>query len=373
MTPHAVTSARSPGAQVSPPELPRSLEEVNTPGSASAACHDRHAEAPVTHFAQQHRHRLSGTRSLGVGATDLPITLATKRAVLVHARAPSRLQTLAGVARQLPVYFRQALGFLPLLFILTALLCAVLPEQFASHDPRNMSEDAILAAPGAVHLFGTDQYGRDVFSLVVHGARQSLILGVCAVFLGGSIGVFLGMLAGFSGGRADRLIMRLIDVWLSVPDILLAIIIATALGSSFSNVILAISLMIVPAYARVMRSSVLAVRHRAFVEASRSMGASTTWIVVRHVLPHCLSPLLVKSTIGIGTAILAGAGLSFLGLGAIEELPDWGYTLAQGRSYLSVAPWICIFPGLAITLLVIAINLVGESLKHHIDLKQRSH
>lgn len=344
MTQHAVTPARSPGG-------------YESPGDLAVKAHDHRPGAPVT---------------LRMPSASSPSPTA-QRTVPAPTPTPSSLHKLAGLARQRLAYLGQVLGLLPLLFILTALLCAVLPEQLASHDPRHMDQDAILAAPGAAHLFGTDQYGRDVFSLVVHGARQSLILGICAVLIGGSIGVFLGMLAGFRGGRLDRLIMRLIDVWLSVPDILLAIIIATALGSSFTNVILAISLMIVPAYVRVMRSAVLAVRHRAFVEASRSMGASTAWIIVRHVFPHCLSPLLVKSTIGIGTAILAGAGLSFLGLGAIEELPDWGYTLAQGRSYLSVAWWICIFPGLAITLLVIAINLVGERLKHRIDLKQRSH
>ena len=312
-------------------------------------------------------------RDVAVQPADNPPTAPLPRQVAAPEHAPRRSRQPAVLAKRVFVYLRQFLALLPLLFILTAVFCAVLPELLASHDPRHMDEEAILAAPGAAHLFGTDQYGRDVFSLVVHGARQSLILGICAVVIGGSIGLVLGMFAGFSGGRVDRLIMRLIDVWLSVPDILLAIIIATALGSTFTNVIIAISLMIVPAYARVMRSAVLAVRHRAFVEASRSMGASKTWIIVRHVFPHCISPLLVKSTIDVGTAILAGAGLSFLGLGAIEELPDWGYTLAQGRSYLSVAWWICIFPGLAITLLVIAINLVGENLKHRIDLKQRSH
>ncbi|WP_325346900.1 ABC transporter permease [Xylophilus sp.] len=249
--------------------------------------------------------------------------------------------------------------------------CALAPGWIALYSPTEMHGDAVLKAPGAAHWFGTDQFGRDVFSLVVHGARQSLLIGLAAVLVGCACGVSLGILAGYAGGWFDALAMRFIDVWMAIPNLLLAIALATALPPSLLNTVLAISIASVPRYTRVLRGQALTIRHRAFVEAARTAGASHFAILRGHILPHCVAPILVMATLGIGGAILAGSSLSFLGLGVNDESPDWGYLLTQGRGYLTVAWWIVTFPGLAITALVIAVNLLGDALRRRLDPRQR--
>ncbi len=248
--------------------------------------------------------------------------------------------------------------------------CSLVPQWIAPYVPTDMDSNAVLHAPGAAHWFGTDQFGRDVFSLVVHGARQSLLIGLAAVLIGSTVGVSLGLLAGYAGGWIDTLLMRFTDVWMAIPNLLLAIALATALGPSLTNTIIAISIASIPRYARVLRSQAIAVRSRAFVEAARAGGASHFAILRGHILPHCMAPILVMSTLGIGSAILAGSSLSFLGMGVNDELPDWGYLLTQGRGYLTVAWWTVTFPGLAITALVIAVNLLGDDLRRRLDPRQ---
>jgi peptide/nickel transport system permease protein len=249
--------------------------------------------------------------------------------------------------------------------------CVFFPQLIAPYAPTEMNSQLIMKAPSTSHIFGTDQFGRDVFSLIVFGARHSFVTGIVAVILGGLTGALIGLIAGYVGGFIDTILMRFIDVVMTIPNILLAIAISSALGASLVNIILAISVATVPGFARVIRSQVISTKNRPFVDASRLLGTSHFTILVRHILPNCVSPLLVMATVNVGTSILIGAGLSFLGLGVIQEIPDWGYLLSQGRSYITVAWWIVIFPGLAITTLVISVNLFGDELRNHLDPKHR--
>jgi len=260
---------------------------------------------------------------------------------------------------------------LPALVVAAMLACAIVPDWIAPFDPTDMDGDAILQSPGAAHWLGTDHFGRDIFSLLVYGARESLLMGGCAVAVGGLVGGLIGMVAGYVGRAVDMAAMRLIDIWLSVPDILLAIIIATALGSSLRNTILAVGLVNVPRFARMMRAQVIALKAKPFVAASRAIGSTQRVVLFGHILPHCLSPMLVMATLGLGNAILIGASLSFIGLGVIDDRPDWGFLLTQGRSYLTAAWWFATFPGLAITALVISVNLLGDALRRRIDPRLR--
>jgi len=256
---------------------------------------------------------------------------------------------------------------LPGLIVSVLLLWALAPSWFAPFSPTDMDQNAILQAPSGTHLLGADHLGRDVLSMIIYGARQSLLVGVGAVAISLLIGGMVGFISGYAGGLVDMVLMRLIDIWMSVPNILLVIIIATALRPSLRNVILTVGLVLAPHFARVLRSQVIAVRNRPFVEASRSIGASHIRLLLRHILPHTLSQMLVMVTLSVGVAMLMGAMLSFIGLGVINDRPDWGFLLSQGRSYLTVAWWFATFPGLAITLVVISINLLGEALRRRLD------
>jgi peptide/nickel transport system permease protein len=260
--------------------------------------------------------------------------------------------------------------YIALLLIAFILVCALVPQWIAPYSPVEMLADRILQAPNMINWLGTDYFGRDIFSLVVYGARDSLLIGFSSVAIGVLVGVLLGTLAGYIGGILDTIIMRLIDILMTIPGVLLALAIAAALGPGLMNIIIAISVSAIPGYARVMRGQMVSLRSRGYVEASRSLGASGIRIVLKHILPNAVSPILVMATLGLGTAILTGAGLSFLGLGVINEIPDWGALLSQGRGYLTVAWWICTFPGLAITLFVLAINIIGDDLRDRFDPKR---
>jgi peptide/nickel transport system permease protein len=257
------------------------------------------------------------------------------------------------------------------LVILFFVVCAVTPQWIARYSPTDMRADQILLAPGAAHWLGTDYFGRDVFSLIVYGARESLFIGFASVIVGGLIGGAIGAISGYFGGRTDSVLMRFIDVVMTIPGVLLALAVAAALGPGLWNIILAVALASVPNYARIMRGQILSIKSRPFITASRSIGAAELSIFVKHVLPNSLSPLLVMAAIGVGTSILTGSGLSFLGLGVLKEIPDWGALLSQGRGYLTVAWWICTFPGLAITLFVISVNVIGDELRDALDPKKR--
>jgi peptide/nickel transport system permease protein len=258
------------------------------------------------------------------------------------------------------------------LVVLLVVLAALAPDWLAPYLSSDMDADAILSPPSARHWFGTDQFGRDVLSSVVYGARQSLLIGVLAVSMGGTLGVTVGISAGYLGGVVDMLLMRIVDVWLSIPNILLAIALCTALGPSWFTTILAVSLSSVPRFARIMRARALTVSSRPFVLAARASGASNFAILRGDILPHCAAPMLVMATLGVGSSILIGSALSFLGLGVNDERPDWGYLLTQGRGYLTVAWWSVTYPGLAISALVVSVNLIGDSLRQKLDPRGRT-
>ncbi|SFF38226.1 peptide/nickel transport system permease protein [Paenibacillus algorifonticola] len=254
--------------------------------------------------------------------------------------------------------------------VLFIISCALFPSLIAPYSPTLMNTDQIMQPPSLQHVFGTDYFGRDVFSVVVHGSRDSLLIGFVSVLVGCVTGGAIGAVAGYIGGVVDAVFMRLIDVLMTIPGVLLALAIAAALGPSLMNVVLAVAAASIPGYARVMRGQIMSIKGRPFITASRSIGTSSLSIFVRHVLPNSLSPMFVMAAIGIGTAILTGAGLNFLGLGTIKEIPDWGALLSQGRGYLTVAWWICTFPGLAITLFVLSINILGDKVRDQLDPKQ---
>lgn len=256
------------------------------------------------------------------------------------------------------------------LLILFIAACTIVPQWVAPYAPTEMLADSIMQAPSRAHLFGTDYFGRDIFSLVVHGSRDSLFIGFASVIVGGLIGGTVGALSGYAGGWVDTVIMRLNDILMTIPGILLALAIAGALGPSLFNIVLAVAVSAIPGYARVMRAQIMSIKNRTFVKAAGSIGASPLRIFWKHVLPNSLSPLLVMAAIGIGTSILTGSGLSFLGLGVLREVPDWGALLSQGRGYLTVAWWICTFPGLAITVFVLAVNIIGDRLRDQLDPKK---
>jgi peptide/nickel transport system permease protein len=255
---------------------------------------------------------------------------------------------------------------LALAWLAVILACVVVPSLIAPGDPLEIHPDRILQAPGAT-LFGTDQFGRSVFDLLVHGARISIFIGVAATVLSLIIGGGIGMIAGYWGGRLDMIVGRLIDILMCFPGILLALVIAAALGPSVQNIIIAVGIGNIPSFARVMRSQVIAVRSRLFIEAAHATGLSHTRILRTHILPNSLAPMIVLATIEIGSSIVAAAALSFLGAGASSGIPDWGTTIADGQQFLSVAWWITTIAGIALTLTVIALSILGDWLRDRLD------
>ena len=228
-----------------------------------------------------------------------------------------------------------------------------------------------LFSPGA-HPLGTDEVGRDILSRLIHGSRMTLMVASTAVVLGGIVGTMLGILAGYKGGIVDRLLMRLVDIQLAIPLMLLALLVVAALGPSIRNVVLVLALTSWIRYARIIRAQVLSLREREFVQSARAIGASTARIMFLHILPNVLTPALVVGTLELARVIIMDAALSFLGLGVQPPTPSWGRMLADGRVYLSSAWWVVTFPGLAIVLTVLSVNLFGDWLRDYFDPKTRS-
>jgi len=235
------------------------------------------------------------------------------------------------------------------------------------------AQDAMrLLSPERAHPFGTDNYGRDVYSRVILGTRVSLIVGLICVPIGLLIGGGLGLLAGFIGGKVDMVIMRLMDILFGFPSLILAILIAAVLGASLTNAMIAIGIVIIPIFARTARGPVLSVMQREFIESARVVGASRPSLLFRHILPNVATPLIIQATLSFSAAMLDEAALSFLGLGAQPPTPSWGAMLGDARAYFEIAPWMAIFPGVAIALAVLALNLLGDGLRDYFDPRTRS-
>ena len=229
-----------------------------------------------------------------------------------------------------------------------------------------------LQAPSMEHWFGTDELGRDVFARTMYGARYSLAIGVVAVIVSLLAGVTLGAVAGFVGGAVENLIMRIMDIFAAIPSILMAMAIVAALGQSAIILMIAVGVTSVPSFATITRAAVLQVRNNDFVEAARAIGMPNWKIVIKHILPNSLAPILVQATLRIGNAIISASGLSFLGLGIPLPAPEWGGMLSNGRTYIRDYPYMTIFPGLAILITVIAFNLIGDGVRDALDPKLKN-
>jgi peptide/nickel transport system permease protein len=258
------------------------------------------------------------------------------------------------------------------LVLLAIILVAVFDDAVAPQGPNEIDVNSRLEAPSGAHLFGTDDLGRDIFSRVVLGASVSLKVGFLAVGLALIAGTLIGLLAGFYGGWADDVLMRIMDMLFAFPAVLLAIAILAIRGPGTSNTTIAIAVVYVPIFARVTRASVLGVREEVYVRASRSVGASDFRLLTRHILPNAAPPIIVQTSISLAFAVLAEAALSFLGLGTQPPDPSWGRMLAEGRGFIDLAWWLAFFPGIAIVITVLCFNLLGDGLRDVLDPRQRT-
>lgn len=274
-----------------------------------------------------------------------------------------------------PTFWRRALrhglvvagGAIVLLLGAAALFGATL----SPHDPNQMNFSALFAPPSLAHPFGTDEFGRDLFSRILHGAAVSVKVAFIAVGISAVAGVTLGLLAGYYGGWLDEVLMRVMDVFFALPAVLLAIVVMAILGRGVENAMVAIAIVYAPIFARVTRGAVIAVRDREYVNAARALGQSGPRVMFAHVLPNAMGPIIVQTSLSLAFAILAEAALSFFGLGTQPPDPSWGRMLSEGRAYMRQAPWMGIFPGLAIMVSVLGFNLLGDGLRDVLDPRYR--
>jgi len=269
-------------------------------------------------------------------------------------------------------FLKNRLSIIGMVILLVFVLSAVFADLIAPYPYDEQNLEAVYQAPSAAHPFGTDAVGRDQLSRVIYGGRASLSIGFAAVGIALVLGIILGCIAGFYGGGYDSIIMRVIDMMLAIPSVLLAIVITSALGPSLFNLTLAMGISSVPSYARITRASIMSLRDSEYIEAARLGGCSDARIIIRHVLPNILAPLIVQVTLGLGLAILNASGLSFLGLGVQPPTPEWGSMLAAARGEIRNYPYLLVFPGCAIALVVLALNMVGDGLRDALDPRMKS-
>jgi len=290
-------------------------------------------------------------------------------APIVAIPAPARQRTeWRRAARTLT---RNRLVLSGLVMVVGLILIAALAGPIAPYDPIANNVRAALQPPSSFYWFGTDRFGRDVYSRVIYGSRLSLWVALVSVSISVTVGVMLGLVSGYYRGWVDNLIGRVMDVFFSFPALLLAIGVAAMLGPGLNNAIIAIAVVYSPVFGRVVRGPVLVERGKEYVEAARVIGGSAPRVVLRHIFPNVLSPLIVQATITLSQAILTEAYLSFLGLGTQPPFPSWGTMLQEGRTFLETAPWMSIFPGLAIMLTVLAFNLLGDGIRDVLDPRSR--
>ena len=264
---------------------------------------------------------------------------------------------------------RAPLAMIGLAIVVVLVFTAVFADYIAPFGYADQDLMAAFEEPSKAHLFGTDEFGRDIFSRIIYGSRISLQVGFIAVGIAVFAGGFLGAIAGYYGGKADNLIMRAMDVLLSIPSILLAIAIAASLGPGLFNLMIAVGISSTPNYARIVRGSVLSIRNQEFVEAAKAVGSSDLRIILKHIIPNCMAPIIVQATLGVAIAILTAAGLSFIGLGIQPPIPEWGAMLSGGREYIRDYAYMTVFPGLAIMITILALNFLGDGLRDALDPK----
>ena len=268
---------------------------------------------------------------------------------------------------------RKPLGAAGALIVIVMILMAVFANLLTSYDPTANSFAEMHAAPSAEHWLGTDQFGRDLLSRIIHGARTALFVGFVSAFIGASLGLVLGVGSAYFGGRIDLIFQRVMDVFMAFPLIIMALAVVSIFGTGTQNVIIAITIPFIPRCARVVRSSALAIREIPYIDAARACGFSHSRIILRHMVPNVMAPFLIMITAFVGQAILLEASLSYLGLGVQEPTPAWGLMLQGGaEEYAESAPWIAVFPGLAITLAVFGFNLFGDAIRDVLDPRLRS-
>jgi peptide/nickel transport system permease protein len=272
--------------------------------------------------------------------------------------------------RALAVFFRNPLVIIGIVILIGWLFVGLFVEQLAPANPLAQNVNVRLTPPGSDFLFGTDELGRDIFSRVLHGTRLTAPAGIAVVLFGSVVGLLVGAVAGFAGGLWDELFMRIAELFMAFPTIILALAITAALGPDIRNAILALVIVWWPSYARLVRGMVLEIKNREFVEGTRSVGAGPVYLLFRTVLPNCLAPAIILATLDIGSAILTFAGLSFLGLGPDPTSPEWGRMVSIGIDFYDQW-WMWLFPGMAIASLVMAFNFIGDGLRDILDPRMR--
>lgn len=264
-------------------------------------------------------------------------------------------------------YRKSYTAMIGLFLLIILIIGAVFADQIAPYDYDQQEYSNVLQGISMEHLMGTDNFGRDIFSRVLYGARISLTVGLMSVTMSIVVGGVMGAIAAYYGGAADNVLMRLIDILMAVPPLVLSISVCAALGTGIFNTMIALSISSIPQFARVVRAAVLTVKEQEYIEAARSVGAKTPRLILRHIVPNAMGPLIVQATLSIAGAILNMSGLSFIGLGVQPPDPEWGSMLSAGRAYIRSDPHMVIFPGIAIMLAVFALNLVGDGLRDALD------
>lgn len=288
----------------------------------------------------------------------------------VHEQAPWHRLTHQ-LTRSFTLLRRQRKAVAGSLIVLFFIVTAVFAPWLAPYTPTEQNFMDTMQGPSAKHWLGTDSFGQDILSRIFYGARSALWIGFASVALGLLVGVAVGLLAGLRGGRVEWLLMRVVDGLLAFPELIMAMAFMAVLGLGMNNVILALALSFVGPFARTVRADVLQVKVRPYIEAARLMGVPEREIVLRHVLPNIASPILIQAGMRISIAILLASGLSFLGLGVVPPTPDWGLMIAEGRGFISMAPWMAGMPGLALATLLVGLNLLAEGLRDALDPKTR--
>ena len=293
------------------------------------------------------------------GASEAASVVETKTG-----KEPKQRSQLAEVWRRLK---KNKMAMFGLAVIVIIILTAIFADFVAPYSFRTQNLRRVAEAPSRDHLLGTDELGRDIFSRIIYGTRVSLQVGFVAVSISIIVGGFLGSIAGYYGGKLDNIIMRIMDILLAIPSILLAIAIVSAFGGGLVNVMVAVGISSIPVYARIVKASVISIKEQEFIEAARAVGAKDLRIIFKHVLPNSMAPIIVQGTIGVANAILSAAGLSFIGLGIQPPTPEWGAMLSGGRMFIRTAPHIATFPGVAIMITIFALNLLGDGMRDALD------